>query len=750
MKYILRIAFPLLFCILLCACGTEVPEDDRSTVFREQIIALRTGECVAEPSGMVFDGETVCVRTKSGSDQYAKAAVDIAGNPVYDTTLAPHSSVMGAYNGGARVSEVFRLENGERIVFETNYSDTDADAWAVLRGADEVIFSAAPAADLGHEVRTGNLMAGDNVFAVTDAVSVTVGTDTRYVLLTTEGLCAYTADGVLCWTIHDRNTFDIVVSREMLLLLTCDENGQVLYRIDAADGTKTAIPYPDIAADFCALGDRETDVLITGGGHDLYASNISGLYALDFSEENGAMTAAVTPIINWTQSGLIPNAIHDICVVDAETVFLVTDDLSGAGGGNVLARYTMVPTDEIPEKQELVLALFQTRTSYQLPVFYFNRASDTHRIVIRDYTMYEGEERMLHFNADIASGDVPDMVIMFENASGANTMISTYERSGLFADLTPILQATPEFRYDELLSYITEPYKLGGKQYLFPLTPEANAYFGSPELFDGPVTVDEYLDICEENGLASFGGMSLFGAAIDDHYDEETAVCTFDDGTLQAQMERSEQLKQNTGVQPLKMLHMSYPTLWHYVKALHDAGEPLVPVGAPNAQRTMTADYMLSELFAITTTCRDTAAAAAFLQMLMERQYVQPIDMQEVSMRGGYFSGVFGYTFYAEQITEQLAQFDGKTVVADNGQFYLYENGDPALETVAGVRVTITEEDAAAYTAYLNSIQRRVNQNSPAQDLFWNEYWSMRDRPTEELLRIVQSKISIYLSEQQK
>jgi len=111
---------------------------------------------------------------------------------------------------------------------------------------------------------------------------------------------------------------------------------------------------------------------------------------------------------------------------------------------------------------------------------------------------------------------------------------------------------------------------------------------------------------------------------------------------------------------------------------------------------------------------------------------------------------VFGYTFYAEQITEQLAQFDGKTVVADNGQFYLYENGDPALETVAGVRVTITEEDAAAYTAYLNSIQRRVNQNSPAQDLFWNEYWSMRDRPTEELLRIVQSKISIYLSEQQK
>ena len=134
----------------------------------------------------------------------------------------------------------------------------------------------------------------------------------------------------------------------------------------------------------------------------------------------------------------------------------------------------------------------------------------------------------------------------------------------------------------------------------------------------------------------------------------------------------------------------------------------------------------------------------------MERQYVQPIDTQEIAMRGGYFSGVFGYTFYAEQITEQLAEFSGRTIVADNGAFYLYENGDPALETAAGIRVKITEEDAAAYTAYLNSIQSRVNQSSPAQDLFWDEYWSMRDRPAEELLRIVQSKISIYLSEQQK
>ena len=60
----------------------------------------------------------------------------------------------------------------------------------------------------------------------------------------------------------------------------------------------------------------------------------------------------------------------------------------------------------------------------------------------------------------------------------------------------------------------------------------------------------------------------------------------------------------------------------------------------------------------------------------------------------------------------------------------------------------LTREDADAFAALLDSIERRVDDNTPAAAVFWNEYWSDPEKPFDEFLKIIQSKMSIYLSEQ--
>ena len=140
---------------------------------------------------------------------------------------------------------------------------------------------------------------------------------------------------------------------------------------------------------------------------------------------------------------------------------------------------------------------------------------------------------------------------------------------------------------------------------------------------------------------------------------------------------------------------------------------------------------------AITETSTEKAACVDFLQTL--------IDIKREQTRQN-FGSVTGYTFYHEDIARQLADYDGITIVV-NGNYQSYVP-DAEADTLPGVKFKITQEDADKFASILDSIERRINENTQASVIFWDEYYAMADRPFDEFLKIVQSKISIYLSEQ--
>ena len=412
-------------------------------------------------------------------------------------------------------------------------------------------------------------------------------------------------------------------------------------------------------------------------------------------------------------------------------------------------RYTAVPTDRVPEVEYIVLAILSTQDDYNLPVFAFNRQSENIQVLLKDYTVYEEDRRYLIFNADMAAGNVPDMVVMWQNGSTDNT-ISNYERADIFADLTPLMKEDNDFDYDSLLNYVTKPYQWdNGEQYLFPIRPQFYCLLGSEDVFDGPVTMDEYLDLCEAGGYAASANRRLFMSAMDDHYDERTAECTFNDGTLAAQMNRADSMKDNPNTMPTAYLSLPSTYLYAYAERMMEHAGTMIPIGLPNADRELNVEDAGTEFFAVMKASANKAAAVDFLGYLMEENApdTEIVHHEYIEYGAYFFSPPMGYTYRRGDIYKQLAGYEGKTFVVSGALVSLYDDDDPALLTADGIPLKLTEEHADAFCALLDGITRRVNEGSPVQRIFWEEFRAMEGRSVESLLDMLQSRVSIYLAE---
>ncbi len=760
MKHYLLILFLLL--LILTSCN-DTATDTRTTVFAGTLLSCNFGSSfpdadVADPPQLEVTENLISVRVVNNGGTKAKTVAYSLSEKRDNASVIVGDFEPTAVAEGARVTDVFSLgdDSGRYLQYEIRYTEEESFAQAVLKNTGYVFCTLNPAADLGYDLKYDNPRSGE-IFSVTDVVYVPSENGGFLLLLTNEGLCCYNDTGTLLWSERGNLTRDIVYVDGTVYVLRQKADEQTLHILNTDDGSRSdPISLTGERTVFASLG--ENDMLFTGGGHDLYTANDTGIYALDFTADDGEIkTANVSLFMDFALSDIYADAVLGIAVTDADTAYLALEDMTDTFGGPRLWRYKAVPRDALPQKEELVLAIFSAQSGYQLPVYHFNRESEDYRIVVRDYRVYEDEEeRVMRFNTDIMAGDIPDMVLLWQN-SNYGTAVTDYERSGLFADLKPLLSADPDFDYGGLLSYVTAPYtRDDGGQYIFPLQPGATTYFADPAVASEPMTVDEFLDLHESLGAKPWQGMNLIAAAVDDYYNEETAICSFDDGRLEAMLSRAESMADNTADNPFVYLHLPYPTLWYYVSEMQKAtggaisaeadAMPLTPVGIPNETGELCVDYSVSEYFAVTQACAHPDAAVDFLQMLMDTNkiYNTPLDQ----LYWHRFSGGLGQTYYARDVMEELTFYEGKTLVYEDNAYYIYADDDPALADAPGWHFKIGEVAADAFVSYLDSITRRVNYGSPAATIFREEYRAMSDRPIADRLKIIQSKVSIYLSEQ--
>ncbi len=783
-----RFSIILLLCTVLfvfSACNrgettdTEPDDAERSTVFSEQVISLPDGwEVENSPTITCRDGViSASVWRKTGEldahgyDKYEMSTARITpdgtllsiGDTVYkEGAAAAVDTGSYAVQHGGRMIDVYPLsvypqDGSGALGYEALYTEYEADVW--LHRFDKkgnVLYSLCPAGDLGYDLSrdVGN-MSGD-VFTVADVVTLFMGEGLQHVVLTTAGLVSYNDSGEKLWTLSGGGTpVALLPVGERVLYLSVDRKGvqslRLLDLVTGKQGDTVVLPSEVTQSTFGSIE------ILAGDGHDLYVKNSRGLWGLDFTEDGtGTLTAETVLVIDWVQSDIAPSALKGACVVDAETAVFSTIDVSDViNGVNTLSIYHMVPKSRIVPKTEIVLAVLDELYDLQYAVRTFNKSSDTHRIVIRDYTQYEyGEVRKKAFDTDIAAGKIPDMIVMATRATSFDTLVSTYERSPLLCDLTPLLKADADFNYNDLLSYITKPYQWSGeRQYIFPLYPGARTIWGRREDFpEGFVTAEEFLSVAEDwetpfSMTSPLVYVREIGVA--DCVDEENAVCSFDDGYLLQLLNRAsaipfdrDALDTSIGAEELfrtgqlRLTEGQYHSLYKYAIGMHTLGGDAVPVGYFNREGVHAMGFTLSSYFAITEPSRHKAVCVDFLQNY--------IDIKRNSQLKAHSSG--GSTYYRDDIADQLAFYEGKTIVVNDRSSSVVEDAEAV--GLPGVHIKITAEDAEGYLYYLDSIERRIDGNTQPAAIFDSEYWNDDGKPLDEKLKLIQSKVSIYLSEQ--
>ena len=781
-----QILLPLLLtCVFfLSSCDKtppqETPDDiNRSTVFSEQILSVPDDWEINNFPALTFDGErlSVDIWREIDVDNDGNGWPDQAFNRAYFDTDGTFLSVGGGSGQtdaetafsprhDGRIIDTAELPSGETLVYETLYTDYEVGCYVHhYDKKGNYVRTLLPAESFGYELHRdiGN-MSGD-VFSVEKMLSVPgVGEDApaRYGILTTEGFAVYDDTGSLSFKISDGGGTSAILDTDAgLLFLSENKQGkQSLRQIDTTVGKLGAeITLPE---ELTAQTPGSTSTkLLSGAGYDLYAYNGRGLYGVNFTD--AALNTSSTLVIDWALSDIAPSDIRTVCMIDDKTAAIVTSDMMDIGTDCVLSLHRMIPADEVVPKREIVIAKLTEDWMLQFAVRDFNKTSDTHRAVIRDYTQYDDEQKKLAFDTDLAAGDVPDLILMGSSSNRGDPLVATYERAGILADLTPLLQADADFNYDGLLGYITKPYQYYGGQYLFPIAPALDLLIGHREDFGegGGITHDEFLSVmeaCADKGqaIARYNSSSPWSimtvSAVHEQYDEKTAVCTFDDGTLSALSARAlaipignENLPSDIKAQELFRTGQirlcstwTYQSLYDYVKEMKSLGEDAVVIGYPTEDGAVSmGNAIVHALLAITEVSEEKAACVDFLQTMVDIKRGQTYKQHLSSS---------GYTFYREDIEKQLAAYDGKTIIVNGRLTNILDDEEAVGEP--GVHFKLTRADADAFAAMLDSVERRVDDNTPAAAVFWNEYWSDPEKPFDEFLKIVQSKMSIYLSEQ--
>lgn len=566
-----------------------------------------------------------------------------------------------------------------------------------------------------------------------------------YIVLTSEGLCAISGSGSMVWKETSQSKPTAIANTEVGVLYLSATGG--LRPVNIRDGKLgDAVVMPE-----GIIWDTGCEIYI-GSGHDFYVSDPMYLWGVDYIlKEDGTYTMESTEIISWQNSDLVQSEISQLCIADPETILV---NMSNYDNPEKVLNYklsllTKVPDDEVVAEEIINLAKMDEYYNLAYAVQKFNKASETHRIVVTDYSYYEDDEqKQQKLNAEMAAGRVPD-IIVFGPDLDSDKMLQTYVNSGIFADIIPYLQADETFRYDDLLGYVTQPYMTHeGEMYYFNLSPSTSIYISPKGLLDGPITPDEMFELLEtlpEGTYLTTNDKSyaklMLNNAIDSFVDWDNYTCSFDDGTFAEMIDRvkaipdqkerpfTEEGEREAAIAEGKLYLINYSAnLIEWLDTKYYYGDNATPVGIPNNEGKLITGSMYSNSYlAVTDGSAYKAEAVDFLECLMYSGYENPC-------------------YYESDVDKIYEEYKDKTFVYNKGKESIA--WDQYADEAQGDKMKITEELVAEFKAILNDIDDRVHDDTMVYEIAYEEIWNGDpSRTGEEIADIVQSRVSIYLAE---
>lgn len=385
----------------------------------------------------------------------------------------------------------------------------------------------------------------------------------------------------------------------------------------------------------------------------------------------------------------------------------------------------------------------------------FNKKQEDIQILIKDYTRSDDPVQAMH--EDIISGNVPDIIDVTElNAE-------TYIKKDMLVDLTPYLQEDSEISEDDFLDNILETLKVNGKLYYIPAVFQINVLFGSHESIQGRTTwnIKEFCDMYNnrKKNTMLFGyvdRLELLGEIclpqLDNIVDRETGICNFKTEGFQTLLESLSEISEEDGLTEYeitgKLKEEGSILLTKYTMSDFGAYElyqtlyqDMEIIGYPAEEGNgITAET--SNLFSITTSCKEKEAAYTFLREFWDYEY----QKSQIP---------FGFPTRKDALDMKFKQaLAEKSYEDENGETVepSMHSGSLGIDDVTVAYQPLKEEDEEKIRYLLENVDRFDFSGSSDEKIISiieeeAEAYFQGDKSLEETTDIIENRVKLYMSE---
>lgn len=524
-----------------------------------------------------------------------------------------------------------------------------------------------------------------------------------------------------------------------------------------------------------ALDDFLTD-LVGGEDGSLYYGMGDGFYRLDVD------TAESDKLFNWSACDVAHRDGDGVCVLPDGRLVTVLGHEESDGVHSELAVLRPVAAEAVPQRKSLRLAVMNLYPMTSEMISRFNRSQTEYRIEVTDYAQFNNYSSsdpadwnagLTRLQTELISGNVPDLIDI------SLLPVGRLGEKGLLEDLLPYIDSDSELGRDQLNMHVLEAFSENGKLYqsvsnfyvlttlglsdvvgdrmgwtmedLFSAMRPLQERDASSTVFDVYTTRDDALTF-------------LLYLQMDDFVDWRTGTCRFDSPAFQELLrfvrgfptsydwglgvtaaELDPDLRLAARQQLLKQCSLAcFEDVQRNTVGLGGAGFTFV--GYPIEQGVGSMFAQIGNAIAISSSCEDKAAAWAFV-----RQFFLPVYQEQFS--GSVFPtnrsvyedmkrAALSTSYQRSPDGSFTRNADGERITADHGSV-LVAGTEIKLRAATREEVALVEEIIAATTHVLStdaSLKEILVSN--AAPFFIDQ------RTVEETVRQIQSRASLYVSEQ--
>lgn len=485
--------------------------------------------------------------------------------------------------------------------------------------------------------------------------------------------------------------------------------------------------------------------------YHLYCKNDEGIFGLDLSK------GVVEKIADWSNSGFTSgNVWRTVSLPDDR--FLVsemTNHMPNDLTNHILRARTQ---EEMENMQLITLALINGGDTLKNLVHRYNRQSEGHYIVIHDYQKLCGEENFAQsteaFYSDLLEGRIPDMI------ETQTLDMEVLGNKGMFEDLRPWIESDPDFNDEQYLMNFFDALEYRGE-----LTSIAFSYRVCGAMaktkYIGDRTdlrMEDYLALAEtmpedmrltiadspENTLYQLCDLNAF-------VDTEKGKCYFDSkefvqllevcGSMKGMgtMIQDDNAYRNDAVM-FYTYSMSYPYEYHILTEGYFGGEDARLVGKPVAGGSGNGgSFNVNDKISVNRESLYKEEIWDFIKFCLSEEQ-QRKTLEE------YLNFPVNRTVLNEWMEAAM------TIPEADPNHHHY--ADDRTWNANGVDIPIgaaTQEEMDTLLAFIEGIESSNNYNSTILNILSEEaqMYFAGDQPAEQAAKNIQSRVSLYLSEQE-